>query len=139
MAAAANLKNKQTSNKGYHKTRSRLWAVSLFLENPWGRMRKKKVCKRNMQAVILWATSTCSMGIGRWERETALVSYNDLDTTCTLTSCINDTSDMFWKSQPWVCAWYFTWIYQSYIWLGQMALLLEVLLISQLFKNKCEA
>jgi len=81
MAAAPNLENKQTSNKGYHKTRSRLWAVSLFLENLWGRMWKKKVCKRNMQVVMLLATSTCSMGIRRRERETALVSYHDLDTT----------------------------------------------------------
>ena len=61
---------------------SRLRAVSLFLENPWERTQNKKTCKRDCERDLRAAMprAASSVGVGRRvKRETALVSYNDLD------------------------------------------------------------
>ena len=60
----------------------RLRAVSLFLENPWERTQNKKTCKRDCERDLRAAMprAASSVGVGRRvKRETALVSYNDLD------------------------------------------------------------
>ena len=71
---------------------TRLRAVSLFLKNPWERTQKKYACERDVGAAM--PRAACSVDVGRRaKRETALVSYNDLDAT--LTGNINDTSALF--------------------------------------------
>ena len=60
----------------------RLRAVSLFLENPWERTQNKKTCKRDCERDLRAAMPRAASSVGverRVKRETALVSYNDLD------------------------------------------------------------
>ena len=61
----------------------RLRAVSLLLENPWGKM-ERKMQNMSMQAQYAKPQAISSVGVRRRaKRETALVSYNDLDATLT--------------------------------------------------------
>jgi len=63
--------------RGMRGSEDRLRAVSLLLENPWGRIQNKWMCKCDCECDI-WAMS--SAGIGRQaKRETAMVLHNVSD------------------------------------------------------------